>query len=69
MSPVDATFMNENCPVEASNLNNPSQLFQEVSGLCLTVPCNTHKIFYLMTYLKQLKLNGKLPTRECMTLA
>ncbi len=45
-SPADATFMNENCPVEALNLNNPSQLFQEVVCLCFTVPCKTQKFFY-----------------------
>jgi hypothetical protein len=43
-SPADATFMNENCPVEASNLNNSSRLLQEVSGLCSTVPPNTLQI-------------------------
>jgi hypothetical protein len=39
--------MNENCPVEASNLNNPSQHFQEVSaGLNFNIPHNTHEFFH-----------------------
>jgi hypothetical protein len=38
--------MNENCPVEASNLNNPSQHFQEVSGLNFNIPCNTREFFH-----------------------
>jgi hypothetical protein len=38
--------MIENCPVKASNLNNPSQSFQEVSGLNFNIPCNTHEFFH-----------------------
>jgi hypothetical protein len=38
--------MNENCPVKASNLKNPSQCFQEVSGLNFNIPCNTHEFFH-----------------------
>ncbi len=45
-SPSDAKFMNENCPVEASNLNNPSRHFQEVSGLNFNIPCNTHEFLH-----------------------
>ncbi len=42
----DANFMNENCPVEASNLTNPSRRFQEASGLNFTIPHNTCEFFY-----------------------
>ena len=42
----DANFMNKNCPVEASNLTNPSRRFQEASGLNFTIPHNTHEFFY-----------------------
>jgi hypothetical protein len=38
--------MNEHCPVEASNLNNPSQRFQEVSGLNFNNPCSTCEFFH-----------------------
>ncbi len=38
--------MNENCPVKASSLNNPSQRFQEVSGLNFNIPRNTHEFFH-----------------------
>ena len=38
--------MNKNCPVEASNLNNPSRHFQEVSGLTFNIPRNTHEFFH-----------------------
>jgi hypothetical protein len=38
--------MNENCPVEASNLNNPGQRFQEFSGLNFNIPCNTCEFFH-----------------------
>jgi hypothetical protein len=45
-SPLDAQFMNKNCPVKASNLNNPSQHFQEVSGLTFNIPRNTCEFFH-----------------------
>jgi hypothetical protein len=38
--------MNENCPIEASNLNNPSRRFQEVSGLTFNIPRNTNEFFH-----------------------
>jgi hypothetical protein len=39
--------MNENCPPEASNLTNPSQHFQEVSGLKFNTPRgNVHEYLY-----------------------
>ena len=31
-TPEDAHFINENCPAEASNLTNPSKLFQDLTG-------------------------------------
>ena len=37
-TPDEATFMNENCPREASNLTNPSPRFQEIQGLHFTPP-------------------------------
>ena len=37
-SPDDATYMNENCPSETTNLTNPSRLFQEKSGLRFSHP-------------------------------
>ena len=43
---TDAQFMNKNCPAKASNLINPSQRFQEVSGLTFNIPRNTHKFFH-----------------------
>jgi hypothetical protein len=46
ISPSDAKFTNENCPVEASNLNNPSWCFQEVSGLNSNIPCNTREFLH-----------------------
>jgi hypothetical protein len=45
-SPSDAQFINKNCPVKASNLNNPSRHFQEVSGLTFNIPRNTHEFFH-----------------------
>jgi hypothetical protein len=45
-SPSDAQHMNENCPIEASNLNNPSRRFQEVSGLTFNIPRNTNEFFH-----------------------
>ena len=33
-------------PVKASNLNNPSRRFQEVSGLTFNIPCITHEFFH-----------------------
>ena len=45
-SPSDAKHMNENCPAEASNLNNPSRRFQEVSGLTFNIPRNTNEFFH-----------------------
>jgi hypothetical protein len=45
-SPSDAQFMNENCPIKASNLNNPSQHVQEVSGLNFNISYNTHEFFH-----------------------
>jgi hypothetical protein len=38
--------MNENCPIEASNLNNPSRRFQEVSGLTFNIPRNTNEFLH-----------------------
>jgi hypothetical protein len=38
--------MNKNFPDEASNLNNPSRRFQEVSGLTFNIPLNTHEFFH-----------------------
>jgi len=38
--------MNENCPIEASNLNNPCRRFQEVSGLTFNIPCNTNEFLH-----------------------
>jgi hypothetical protein len=37
-SPNEATFMNENCPCEASNLTNPSWQFQNIQGLHFIPP-------------------------------
>jgi len=37
-TPDEATFMNENCPRESSNLTNPSPRFQEIQGLNFTPP-------------------------------
>jgi hypothetical protein len=45
-SPSDAQFMNENCRIKSSNLNNHSQHFQEVSGLNFNIPRNTHEFFH-----------------------
>jgi hypothetical protein len=40
-TPDEATFMNENCPRESSNLTNPSPRFQEIQGLNFTPPTRT----------------------------
>ena len=38
--------MNENCPIKASNLNNPSRHFHEVSGLTFNIPRNTNEFLH-----------------------
>ena len=44
-TPEDATFMNNNCPAECSNLNNPCPRFQEIQGLNFTPPACTVRAF------------------------
>ena len=44
-TPDDATFMNENCPRESSNLTNPCQRFQEIQGLNFVTPSQTVRAF------------------------
>jgi hypothetical protein len=50
-SPDKATFMNENCPREASNLMNPSQQFQEIQGLNFIQPGRDVKEFFQYNHL------------------
>ena len=45
-SPDDISFMNENCPKEASNLTNPSPRVREVSGLAFSSHRNINEFFY-----------------------
>jgi hypothetical protein len=45
-SPNEATFMNENCPPEASNPTNPSQQFQNIQGLHFIPPGRDAKEFF-----------------------
>ncbi len=45
-SPDDISFMNKNCPKEASNLTNPSPRVREVSGLAFSSHRNINEFFY-----------------------
>jgi hypothetical protein len=45
-TPEDALFMNENCPAEASNLTNPSKLFQDLTGFNRAFNHTAREFFY-----------------------
>jgi hypothetical protein len=52
-TPDEATFMNENCPAESTNLNNPCRRFQEIEGLNFIQPA--HSVRAILHYAPRLR--------------